>query len=817
MRLLDYEKKHILALRKSLAECMVLLRSNGDFPLYEVGKIALYGSGARHTIKGGTGSGEVNSRYFVTVEKGLKKAGFEITTNSWLDAYDAIYEQSHKDFVRSIKQKAKEQHVLAVMLGMGAVMPEPEYELPLDGEGDTAIYVLSRISGEGNDRQAIGGDILLNGTELRDIRACQKKYKNFLLVLNVGGPVDLTGLDDVENILILSQLGVETGTGLAEVITGKQNPSGKLTTTWASVEDYSSVGEFGDINDTRYKEGIYVGYRYFDTVGRKPLYPFGYGLSFTTFETKITDVTRQKDVFTVKADVKNTGAFKGKEVVQLYLSAPSTAIDRPYQELCGFAKTEEIAPGETASVEITFALSDFCAYNTAAEAYVLEAGEYILRAGNDSGNTSVCGVISLEDSITVKQVKNLCKTPDFTDWKPEDHERVPQIAEDEKEAVSSAAHFALAADDFEVVAVAYDTEDTVDEWIKTLSDETLAKVNTGAFNESMGAASVIGNASMAVAGAAGETTGILKDQGFPVMVMADGPAGLRISKDYFEDKKGVHTIGAAIPETITEFLPGIAKVFMDLTSPKPKKNQEIKHHYMTAIPIGTALAQSFNLEFAKTCGDIVGDEMERTGVHLWLAPALNIHRSIRCGRNFEYFSEDPLVSGRFAAAITNGVQQHPGCGTTIKHYAANNQETNRYTSNSQVSERAMREIYLKGFDIAVRESQPHAVMTSYNLLNGEHTAESRGLIEGILRSEFGYEGIVMTDWTVGGTIASKEAIYPNIDAGNVAAAGGDLVMPGSKGDVEKILERLKEGKLTRHQLEVNATRVYRMAKKLCNK
>jgi len=234
----------------------------------------------------------------------------------------------------------------------------------------------------------------------------------------------------------------------------------------------------------------------------------------------------------------------------------------------------------------------------------------------------------------------------------------------------------------------------------------------------------------------------------------------------------------------------------------------LKEHSATMIPIGTAIAQSFNVELAEKLGDIVGAEMEMFGVHLWLAPALNIHRSILCGRNFEYYSEDPLVSGLTAAAITNGVQKHKGCGTTIKHFAANNAETNRYCNNSQVSERAMREIYLRGFEICVKKSQPKAVMTSYNLLNGTHTSEHRGLIEDILRTEFGFKGIVMTDWVME-VMTSSKSVYRNALADKVAKAGGELFMPGTKKDYNRVLTALKDGSLTRQQLEINASRLLR--------
>ena len=348
--------------------------------------------------------------------------------------------------------------------------------------------------------------------------------------------------------------------------------------------------------------------------------------------------------------------------------------------------------------------------------------------------------------------------------------------------------------------------------VEALSDEQLCLMNIGAFAQK-GSKSVIGSAANAVAGAAGETVGFLKDKGIPALIMADGPAGLRLSRRCTRDSRGVHALDGGMPQSIMELMPAPAAFAMKLMNRNKKVTGEVFEQNCTAIPIGTALAQSWNPELAERCGDIVGDEMERFGVHLWLAPALNIHRDIRCGRNFEYYSEDPLLSGKIAAAVTLGVQKHPGRGTTLKHFAANNQETNRYSSNSQVSERAMREIYLRGFGIAVRESQPHALMTSYNLLNGVHTSERRDLIEDILRAEFSYRGIVMTDWIIGAMYAGKRK-YPAPNAARTAAAGNDLTMPGGKDDLKAMMKGLNAGTVTRRQLVLNASRIARMAEKL---
>lgn len=805
----DYEKKHLEFLRAHLGECTVLLKQNGDFPLEHAGKIAAYGSGVRHTVKGGTGSGEVNSRYAVNVEQGLADGGFTITTQAWLDAYDQQRILAKKQFIKDVKARAKAKHVNVIMEGMGAVMPEPEYDLPLDGEGDVAVYVLSRISGEGNDRNAEAGDIKLTATEIKDILILHQKYKKFMLVLNVGGAVDLSPVMEVQNILLLSQLGVETGAALADILLGKINPSGKLTTTWSAWEDYADVGEFGDKNDTRYTEGIYVGYRYFDSVGKQALFPFGYGTSYTTFCMNTTDVAVENGKVSLKVTVKNTGDRAGKEVVQVYVSVPEGKLDQPYQTLAGFAKTAELSPNAAEDVFVQFDFSHLASYDTERAAYILEKGNYIIRVGSSSVDTTVAAAVVLDEEVVTLQARNSCGTTDFTDWKPEKRSETPIPAE--------VLVLALSAADLGKKAVSYNRKYDVDAAVKNLTDAQLAYANMGAFNPKAKGLSIIGNAGFSVAGAAGETTNQLKDAGFEPIVMADGPAGLRLSPMSYKDEKGAHTVGrGGLPESITAFLPAPIKWMTKLLcggNKRPKKGCEIIHQYATAIPIGTALAQSWNFSFAEECGDIVGDEMERFGVHLWLAPALNIHRSIRCGRNFEYFSEDPLISGKFAAAITLGVQKHPGCGTTIKHYAANNQEYNRYSNNSMVSERAMREIYLKGFGICVKEAQPCAVMTSYNLLNGQHTSESRGLMEDILRSEYGFDGIIMTDWIVAGMV-DKHSTHPAPQAHKIAAGGGDLVMPGSQADYTNILDGIATGELRREQLQINATRVYQMAKKL---
>lgn len=801
MKLEDYEREHIERLRPYLAECCVLLKNKGDFPITDLTQIALYGSGVRGTIKGGTGSGEVNSRYYDTVETAFEKMGIDITTKEWLDSYDKVVQKAFLVFKKELKKKAKETHANMIMMSMGATMPAPEYELPLDGEGTVAVYVLSRDSGENTDRSVEKGNVLLTDTELRDIKALNQKYEHFMLVLNVGGVVDLSGLEEIDNILILSQLGVETGDALANIITGKANPSGKLATTWAEWNQYSDLIEFGGYDDIRYKEGIYVGYRYFDSKKVEPLYPFGYGLSYTTFEIGEAAVSNQGEKITVTIPVTNIGDISGKEVVQVYVSAPEGELDKEYQTLAGFKKTKELKPGETQELVIDFGMNMISSYNEASSAFILEAGRYIIRVGNSSRNTKVCGAVELKNTFVTRQVKKCLGEPDF-DPHIVRRQGAETISEDAKLII-------LSEKDFIYEKIDYDKKYDIDPKVKELNDEELLLLAMGYFNPKGGIAGMIGNSGSIVAGTAGESAHVA---GFEPVIMADGPAGIRIAKDYFVDDKGIHSMAPPMPESMLQFAPTLVKFAVDRITPRPKKTDIVKHQYCTAIPIGTAIAQSWNEEFANICGDIVGREMEIFNIDLWLAPALNIHRSILCGRNFEYYSEDPLISGKMAAAITRGVQSHKGKGVTIKHFAANNQEYNRTSSNSIVSERAMREIYLRGFEICVKEAAPKAIMSSYNLINGKHTSMRKDLLGDILRSEFGFEGIIMTDWIISGGMIPKDAKHKSPHPADIAAAGGDLYMPGSKADYKKLKEGYRAGLVSREQLEINATRLYRWKK-----
>lgn len=823
-----FEEEHIKQSRKMAAECAVLLKSDGTLPLADAGEIAAFGSGVRKTIKGGTGSGDVNVRHFVTVEEGLENAGFVITSKSWLNGYDRVMENARIKFIQDIKDRAKEIGANPMIYSMGKVMEEPEYELPLKADGDTAIYVLARNSGEGADRKNERGDVKLTETEKRDIEILNERYPHFVLVLNVGGMVDLSEVENVKNILLLGQLGTVTGDVLADLLLGKSYPSGKLTMTWAPVTAYPSTDGFGGLDDTFYREGIYVGYRFFDTENVEPVYAFGYGLGYTTFRIETKNFTADEMQVSVTVAVKNTGDYVGKEVVQVYYSAPQGKLGKAYQELAGFAKTKELKPQEEQELTITFFTADMASYDTDSAAYVMEAGAYVIRAGSSSRDTEVCGIISLDEDTMTLQVKNICPgdEPEYDRDKgaacvseEKINETIPRVMissekMEMKKASYSSEPLELAKGEACSWADVVSGEKTLEQYVSGLDEEQLAYLCLGAYEPASDGMSIIGNAAFSIAGAAGETTKRLDAY---TLTMADGPAGIRLSTEYQvmdgKAKSKSNSFSGYMDFMEPEDMKAMAAMM-------PKVSQEEKeaptyYQYCIAIPIGTGLAQSWNTEVCRQYGDMVGEEMELFGVNLWLAPAVNIMRSPLCGRNFEYYSEDPFLSGCIGAGIIEGVQAHRGCGTTIKHFVCNNQETNRYVSNSVVSERALREIYLKSFEVAVKKCPPSAVMSSYNLVNGVHSCNSKDLLTCVLRDEWQYDGLVMTDWYVTSKdmqqmTRSRENKYDRASAAECVRAGNALTMPGTENDREEIMDSLhsqEKGALTRAELQLAAGQV----------
>ena len=830
-----------MALSRGLAgECVVLLENDGTLPLSVAGELALYGDGARHTVRGGTGSGDVNTRSDVNIERGLERAGFRITTKAWLDRQDAKYAQARKDYLDWIPVCAREQGITEFLVTFShpfqVIAPVEITASDISAsDSSTAVYVISRNSGEGSDRFNKRGDYLLYEEEKAQLERLGRSYDKVIVVLNVGGIIDMSeikAIPGINAVVLMSQLGNIGGDVLADVLLGKVNPSGKLTDTWArKYSDYPSSEGFshndGNVDDEYYTEGIYVGYRYFDTFGVEPFYSFGYGKSYTDFSIISNAVKVENGQVKVSATVKNTGStYAGKEVVQIYYSSPAGKLPKPYQELAAFAKTKELAPGESEVMEISFPVKDMASYCEECAAWVLEAGNYIIRVGNSSRNTEIVALLTLSKMVKTEALKNL-----FADTEPV-HEIVasspetvvtgtdiPRIVIDSASIVTERATYQgerqpYTTDQAAVLTVA-DVKAgrcTVKELVAQLTVEEMAELCVGTLRADDG--SVVGNASYTVPGAAGDTSSIAKQsRGVKNMILADGPAGLRLQPVFKTDKQGNLLPGGAI----------LGDIFEPFDPKYTDENSDTYYQYCTAIPIGWALAQSWNMAMLEEIGSMVGVEMEEFGVDLWLAPALNIHRNPLCGRNFEYYSEDPLVSGKSAAAITLGVQSHPGKGTTIKHFAANSQEDNRYFTNSHISERAIREIYLKGFEIAVKQSQPMSIMTSYNLLNGIHTANHYDLLQAAARDEWGFQGFVMTDWFTSqhqhGLTGNGKVIYPISASTGCIHAGNDVQMPGCKQNVEDIIRAVRTGEeidgyqITLADLQFNAANVIRVAMK----
>ncbi len=784
----EREKRNQALAFEAAVEGIVLLENDGVLPLRPC-RTALFGAGAAYTIPGGSGSGEVNVRHAVNVLEGLESEGFTITTKDWIDRYEKQWKDGKEAFIKEQRKKLFRLSPKAMMDLIGAEYrypsgdPVTENEIAASGT-DTCIYVISRQSGEGRDRKDEAGDLRLTDVEIGNITACAAAYERFVLVLNGGSVIDLSPLDaidDINAIVYMNQLGMEGGNALAAVLAGRRTPSGKLAVTWArKYEDYPFGNEFGpyakDCAHARYKEGIYVGYRYFDSFSVEPRYPFGYGKSYAGFTVETGDISVDKTTVKVIVKVTNTGTvYSGKEVVQAYVSCPQEGDDKEYQRLAAFAKTGNLAPGKSEELVLTFPFSALSSYNEKRAETYLEAGKYVLRVGTSSRETYTAAVFILSRTVVVSRHRNLCVSKE-----PVCELKMNRAAEEELKDTLPVYH--IDPDLFEETVFSYEpAEESISERTKKYLDRFTENemlqfcAGSGLFGENKG---------FQVPGAAGHTTTAFIDRGIPNREMCDGPAGLRISRRSTINKKGkIKAVDAAI--SIYEYLP---KQMTKLLLGNPEKEQVI-YQFVTGFPVAAAIAQTWNTDLAEEMGRAVGEEMTEYGVTWWLAPALNIVRNPLCGRNFEYYSEDPLISGKMAAAVTKGVQQFPGRFATIKHFAGNNQEDNRYYVSSDVDERALREIYFKGFEIAVREAASKSVMSAYNKINDVYCANNKDLCTEILRSEWGFDGIVMTDWLSTGKDRADEAECLN--------SGVDLIMPGGKKVVKALRKAFKTGRLSK--------------------
>ena len=746
------ERAHRAIAREAAAEGIVLLENNGVLPM-QPQKIALYGAGSRMTVKGGSGSGDVHERYSVTIEEGLKNAGFAFPTTLWMDRFQEKYEADIAAWRQGLEkqvQKYSPVQTMQMFIFIGEhPMPYPACTPvladELTDETDTAIYVLSRQAGEGKDRRVEKGDYLLSNVETESLRLLRKHYKKLMLILNCGGVMDLSILDEIpmDAVLFFGQGGMEGGNALADILTGKTCPSGCLTDTWAiRYDDYPSADTFshrnGDLENEEYAEDIYVGYRWFDKQGVKPRYPFGYGLSYTDFSVEVNSVTQSG----VELTVTNTGGSSGKKVLQIYVSKPEGTLEHEVRALVGFAKTKCLGPGQRQTLSIPFRLEDIASFDESRSAFVLEAGEYRVKL-NDTAAGSFCveaeRVLETVESIGTKSGKPVSQTVS-----PKAAAVLKQLGDRDKIRL--------------VVGGGYDIR---------------------CYNNVMGAA--------------GRTCTKLLKKGIPNIAMSDGPAGLNVNQLSTLTRNAVPRYPEGLPKDWQWGWLAKANPFLRRI---PGKGKTV-YRYMTAWPSETVQAQTWNTELLEEIGKAVGREMLEIGVSVWLAPGLNIHRNPLCGRNFEYYSEDPVVSGKMAAAITWGVQSVGGVGVSQKHFCCNNQEDNRMEVSANVSQRALREIYLRAFRIAVTEGKPWTVMSSYNRVNGKHVCNTYDLLTRVLRQEWGFEGLVMSDWNATEQCSYAEAIN----------AGNDLIMPGTAAISKKLEEELKTGRLNREALNISAGRV----------
>ncbi len=807
---------HIALSRRAAGEGMVLLKNEKDcLPLAAGARVALFGKGTIDYVKGGGGSGDVTVAYVRNLYEGMK----QMEGRGKVELFHELPLFYEKEIAA--------QYAEGAVPGMTKepVLPVELLERAKEA-ADVAVVTFCRFSGEGWDRVSADGtsqgrkteenqvlrmgkdifergDFYLTKAEEALLEAVCSRFARVIVVMNVGGMVDSSwfkGNDRIGAVLMAWQGGMEGGLAAAEVLCGDVNPSGRLADTFAaSLEDYPSTAGFHESDDyVDYTEDIYVGYRYFETIpgaSGKVNYPFGFGLSYTDFDISVKSGAKQGDEIVFDVQVKNTGSRAGKEVVQVYFSAPQGKLGKPARVLAAFRKTKLLEPGETVSLRLAFPVASMASYDdtgkVCASAYVLEPGEYAFYIGGNVRDAVKAEFVYRQENVRVTEQltsqaaphrlsRRLLASGEYENLLVDETEAgmAGAACGENTEAAGQAAGQPCCgnAEPEKTAPAALPPQDpaelegvrpavrgiertrrdrigdrpqlldvaegrmTLDDFVEQLSDDDRIHLLGGQPNT--GVANTFG-------------MGNLPEYGVPNVMTADGPAGLRIWK----------TCGI----------------------------------FTTAFPCATLLACTWDPDLAEQVGAAAADELKENNLGLWLAPAVNIHRSPLCGRNFEYYSEDPLLAGKVAAAMVRGIQSKK-IGACAKHFACNNKETNRKDSDSRVSERALREIYLKAFEIIVKESQPYMIMTSYNLINGVQASENKDLLTGVLRGEWGYTGLVTTDWWTHGEH------YREIKAGNDVKMG--------TGYPERVKEALEKGLISREEITACARRVLEMILKM---
>ena len=763
---LDLEKYAVLA-REAVAEGCVLLENEWQaLPLRDGERVAVFGRMAFHYYKSGLGSGGlVNTRYVVGILDALKECEGVHLDEKLMGIYEDWIKENPYDEGQGwgrVPWCQKEMDVTEEMLDCAR-------------RNDVSLVVIGRTAGEDQDNNAKAGSYCLTETEEDMIRRVCEVSERTVVVLNVGNIIDMSWVEKYrpQAVLYVWQGGQEGGNGVADVLTGKVCACGKLTDTIAAdIKDYPSTENFGDPFKNYYKEDIYVGYRYFETFARdKVLYPFGYGLSYTTFETRAEILKNTGDEITVSATVANTGEVKGKEVVQVYVKVPQGKLGNPARKLIGFAKTKELAPGEQEEIYIVIPKYDMASYDDSGvtghkSCYVLEEEIYEIFVGSDVRSAVSVGcyeeefrvIEELEEAYAPVEKFQRMKAvllPDGTYQAVTEDVPVRTIDPQERRANEMPETYVYTGDKGYKLVDVLDKKVSMEEFVAQISEEDLIAMFRG---EGMCSPKVTAGTAAAFGGVTDGLTAL----GIPVGCCSDGPSGIRMDCG--------------------------TKAF--------------------SLPNGTSLGCTFNVELVGALYEMTGKELRLNKIDSLLGPGMNIHRNPLNGRNFEYISEDPILTGRICAAQVKAMAKS-GIGSTIKHFCGNNQEVGRSTSDSVISERALREIYLKGFEIAVKEGGARSVMTTYGSVNGLWTAGSYDMCTTILRKEWGFDGIVMTDWWAKSNYEGHQAEVP-VKAPMVAAQNDIYMVVGdAKANPENddVGEMLHAGKITLGELQRNAANI----------
>ena len=763
---LDLEKYAALA-RQAVAEGCVLLENEGQaLPLRDGERVAVFGRMAFHYYKSGLGSGGlVNTRYVVGILDALKECEGVHLDEKLMGIYEDWIMENPYDEGQGwgrVPWCQKEMGVTEEMLDCAR-------------RDDVSLVVIGRTAGEDQDNNAKAGSYCLTETEEDMIRRVCEVSERTVVVLNVGNIIDMSWVEKYhpQAVLYAWQGGQEGGNGVADVLTGKVCACGKLTDTIAAdIKDYPSTENFGDPFKNYYKEDIYVGYRYFETFAKdKVLYPFGYGLSYTTFETRAEILKKTGDEITVSVTVSNTGEVRGKEVVQVYVKVPQGKLGNPARKLIGFAKTKELAPGEQEEICIVIQKYDMASYDDSGvtghkSCYVLEEGCYEVFVGSDVRSAVSVGCYEEEFRVIEELEEAYAPVEKFQRMKAvllsdgtyqavTEDVPVRTIDPQERRANEMPETYVYTGDKGYKLVDVLDKKVSMEEFIAQISEEDLIAIFRG---EGMCSPKVTAGTAAAFGGVTDGLTAL----GIPVGCCSDGPSGIRMDCG--------------------------TKAF--------------------SLPNGTSLGCTFNVELVGALYEMTGKELRLNKIDSLLGPGMNIHRNPLNGRNFEYISEDPILTGRICAAQVKAMAKS-GIGSTIKHFCGNNQEVGRSTSDSVISERALREIYLKGFEIAVKEGGARSVMTTYGSVNGLWTAGSYDLCTTILRKEWGFDGIVMTDWWAKSNYEGHQAEAP-VKAPMVAAQNDIyMVVSDAKTNPENddVEEMLHAGKITLGELQRNAANI----------